>query len=168
MPNVKRRPRTMASGVYDHGYVLAEERPESRAAAAALADPARGGSSTATGAIERPLAFAGNDVPGVMLASAVRDYLALWGVSVGERTVVVTNNDDAYRTAIALRQRGPRGAGGARRAGLGARGRCRRRRGRWASAVLEGARRAGGQGRRGASSGVEACAQAGERRRAGG
>jgi sarcosine oxidase subunit alpha len=61
---------------------------------------------TATGAIERSLSFAGNDIPGVMLASAVRDYLVNWGVAVGQRTVVVTNNDDAYRTAIALKQAG--------------------------------------------------------------
>ena len=57
---------------------------------------------TATGAIERPLAFAGNDLPGVMLASAVRDYAVNWAVSPGDRTVIVTNNDDAYRTAMAL------------------------------------------------------------------
>ncbi len=56
----------------------------------------------ATGALERPLAFAGNDIPGVMLASAVRDYVVNWAVSPGDRTVIVTNNDDAYRTAIAL------------------------------------------------------------------
>ena len=61
---------------------------------------------TATGAIERPLAFAGNDLPGVMLAAAVRDYLGALGVSPGDRTVVVTNNDDAYRTALALRAAG--------------------------------------------------------------
>ncbi|MCW1950990.1 MAG: sarcosine oxidase subunit alpha family protein, partial [Octadecabacter sp.] len=60
----------------------------------------------ATGAIERPLSFAGNDVPGVMLASAVRDYVVNFGASVGDRTVVVTNNDDAYRTAIAMVQAG--------------------------------------------------------------
>ena len=53
-----------------------------------------------------PLAFAGNDIPGVMLAAAVRDYAVNYGVSVGDRTVVVTNNDDAYRTAIALKKRG--------------------------------------------------------------
>ena len=57
---------------------------------------------TATGAIERPLSFAGNDLPGVMLASAVRDYVVNYGVSPGDRTVIVTNNDDAYRTALAL------------------------------------------------------------------
>jgi sarcosine oxidase subunit alpha len=61
---------------------------------------------TATGAIERPLSFAANDLPGVLLASAVRDYVVNFGVSLGDRTVVVTNNDDAYRTAIILKQAG--------------------------------------------------------------
>jgi sarcosine oxidase subunit alpha len=61
---------------------------------------------SAIGAIERPLSFAGNDKPGVMLASAVRDYVVNFGVSPGDRTVVVTNNDDAYRTAIAIKRAG--------------------------------------------------------------
>ena len=60
----------------------------------------------ATGAIERPISFACNDVPGVMLASAVRDYAVNFGVAVGERTVVATACDDGYRTAIALKQLG--------------------------------------------------------------
>jgi sarcosine oxidase subunit alpha len=38
---------------------------------------------SATGAIERPLSFAGNDKPGVMLASAMRDYVTDYGVSPG-------------------------------------------------------------------------------------
>ncbi len=111
MDNVSVRSRTMASGVYDHGYVLAYERLTDHAPE--LAGPrhrlwrirARQ-VITATGAIERPLSFAGNDIPGVMLASAVRDYVVNWGVSVGDRTVVVTNNDDAYRTALALHAAG--------------------------------------------------------------
>jgi sarcosine oxidase, subunit alpha len=41
-----------------------------------------------------------------MLASAVRDYAVNWGVAPGERTVIVTNNDDAYRTAMALHEAG--------------------------------------------------------------
>ncbi len=41
-----------------------------------------------------------------MLASAVRDYVVNWAVSPGDRTVIVTNNDDAYRTAIALKEAG--------------------------------------------------------------
>ncbi len=55
----------------------------------------------ATGAIERPLVFSNNDRPGVMLASAVRHYINRYNVSPGKQLVVATNNDDAYRTAIA-------------------------------------------------------------------
>ncbi len=105
------RTRTCAFGVYDHGYVLADER---------LADHTPGDGRPkhrlwriragriviATGAIERPLAFAGNDIPGVMLAGAVRDYLVNHGVSPGDRTVIVTNNDSAYQTALVLKSAG--------------------------------------------------------------
>jgi len=105
------RSRTMGSGVYDHGYVLAYERltdhaPETDGPRHRLWRVRARQVITATGAIERPLSFAGNDIPGVMLASAVRDYVVNWGVSPGDRTVVVTNNDDAYRTALALHQAG--------------------------------------------------------------
>ncbi|MEM1374136.1 MAG: sarcosine oxidase subunit alpha family protein [Pseudomonadota bacterium] len=111
MPNVRRRVRTLAAGVYDHGYVLGYEQVSDH-------DPTAGGPRhrlwrvragrivTATGAIERPLSFAGNDVPGVVLASAARDYVVNWGVSLGDRTIVVTNNDDAYRTALCLHEHG--------------------------------------------------------------
>ncbi|MBB5515267.1 sarcosine oxidase subunit alpha [Rubricella aquisinus] len=105
MPNVTLRTRTMGAGVYDHGYILANERLDGPVRERLWRIRAKQ-VVTATGAIERPLAFAGNDRPGVMLASAVRDYVALYGVSPGDRTVVVTNNDDAYRTAIALKRAG--------------------------------------------------------------
>ncbi|PTE22001.1 sarcosine oxidase subunit alpha family protein [Cereibacter changlensis JA139] len=111
MENVTLRKRCMGAGVYDHGYVLADEkvadhtpgdgRPKHR-----LWRIRAGRIIAATGAIERPLSFAGNDIPGVMLAAAVRDYVVNFAVSPGDRTVVVTNNDDAYRTAIALHQAG--------------------------------------------------------------
>ena len=111
MENVTLRTRTMASGVYDHGYVLGYEQltdhaPEKSGPRHRLWRVRAGHVITATGAIERPLSFAGNDIPGVMLAAAVRDYLVNFGVSVGDRTVVVTNNDDAYLTAIALKHAG--------------------------------------------------------------
>jgi len=107
MENVTLRTRTMASGLYDHGYLLAYERvadhtPGDDRPRHRLWRIRAGHVVTATGAIERPLSFAGNDIPGVMLAGAVRDYLANWAVSPGDRTVIVTNNDDAYRTALAL------------------------------------------------------------------
>ena len=56
----------------------------------------------ATGACERPLAFAHNDRPGVMLASSVSMYLQRWAVQPGEEAVVFTNNDGAYQTALDL------------------------------------------------------------------
>ena len=60
----------------------------------------------ATGALERPLAFAHNDRPGVMLSQAVRTYVRRFGVVPGRRVVIAANNDDAYLTAAALRDAG--------------------------------------------------------------
>lgn len=111
MENVTLRNRTMGAGVYDHGYVLGYERvtdhsPDAEGPRHRLWRVRARQVVTATGAIERPLPFSGNDLPGVMLASAVRDYAVNWAVSPGDRTVLVTNNDDAYRTAICLKQAG--------------------------------------------------------------
>ncbi|WP_050526412.1 sarcosine oxidase subunit alpha family protein [Pseudorhodobacter aquimaris] len=111
MKNVTLRTRCMGAGVYDHGYVLANERvadhsPGDGRPKQRLWRIRAGHIITATGAIERPLSFAGNDIPGVMLAGALRDYLVNYGVSLGDRTVIVTNNDDAYLTAIALAEAG--------------------------------------------------------------
>ncbi|WP_343315316.1 sarcosine oxidase subunit alpha family protein [Brucella sp. BE17] len=60
----------------------------------------------ATGAIERPMVFAGNDKPGVMLASAVRKYLNRYAVLAGDNVVVATNNDSAYTAALDLAKAG--------------------------------------------------------------
>ena len=95
------------SGVYDHGYVLCHE-PGDGSARERVRRVRAGRIVAATGAIERPLSFAGNDMPGVLLASALRDYVTDYGVSLGDRTVIVTNNDDAYRTAKALLSAGLR------------------------------------------------------------
>ena len=111
MANVTLRLRTMVAGVYDHGYVLADERiaehtPGDGRPRQRLWRIRAGEVVAATGAIERPLAFAGNDVPGVMLAGAVRDYVTDFAVAPGERVVVVTNNDSGYLTALALHAAG--------------------------------------------------------------
>ncbi len=60
----------------------------------------------ATGAIERPLVFSGNDRPGVMLAGAARSYLNRYGVRAGNRAVVVTACDTAYAAARDLHRAG--------------------------------------------------------------
>jgi sarcosine oxidase subunit alpha len=56
----------------------------------------------ATGAHERPLVFGNNDLPGVMLSSALADYAELYGVRVGRQIVLVTTNDSAYADARLL------------------------------------------------------------------
>ncbi len=56
----------------------------------------------ATGAVERPIVFAGNDTPGVMLADAARTYAERYAVAAGRRIAVFANNDGAYRTVGAL------------------------------------------------------------------
>lgn len=60
----------------------------------------------ATGAIERPMVFGNNDLPGVMLAGAVRSYLNRFAVLAGQTALVATNNDSAYATAIDLASAG--------------------------------------------------------------
>ena len=79
-----------ALGVYDHGFVVIHERAGGverlwhvRAREVVLA----------TGAHERPIAFADCDRPGVMLAGAVRRYIAEHAVLAGERAVIFTTND---------------------------------------------------------------------------
>jgi sarcosine oxidase subunit alpha len=60
----------------------------------------------AGGAIERPIIFNNNDLPGVMFSSAVRAYLGRYGVAVGQRAVLFCNNDCAYQTAFDLHKAG--------------------------------------------------------------
>jgi len=104
-------PRTQGVGVHNHGYSLGYQRitdhqPGADAPRHRLWRIRAGHILAATGAIERPLSFAGNDIPGVMLAGAMRDYAVNWGVAAGKQVVVVTNNDDAYRTALVLHRAG--------------------------------------------------------------
>ena len=56
----------------------------------------------ATGAIEQPLLFGNNDLPGILLGSAAQRLLRLYGVAPGTRAVVVTANDDGWAVAADL------------------------------------------------------------------
>lgn len=115
LENVHIMPRTTVTGHYDHNWVLMHERLGDHLSEAdrtpnrprhRLWKVRAGKVIVATGAFERPLTFANNDRPGVMLASAVRAYATRYGASPGERAVVFTNNDDAYLTALSLQQAG--------------------------------------------------------------
>ncbi|MGD0454548.1 MAG: 2Fe-2S iron-sulfur cluster-binding protein [Solirubrobacteraceae bacterium] len=60
----------------------------------------------ATGAIEQPLVFPGNDLPGVMLSSGARRLASLYGVRPGTRAVLASTSDRGLEAAIALREVG--------------------------------------------------------------
>lgn len=95
---------TTAYGLYDHRLAALWQRREGQADAQWRV---RAGEIViATGAIDRPLVFPGNDRPGVMLADAALAYLTRHNVLVGRQIVVATNNDRAYPVAQALRAAG--------------------------------------------------------------
>jgi sarcosine oxidase subunit alpha len=105
--------RTMAFGFYDHGLVGLIERLTDHLTPSLRSGPRQrlwkvraDRVVLATGAFERPLAFANNDLPGIMLASAAQTYLLRWGVACGRRVVVATTNDSAYSAAFALHEAG--------------------------------------------------------------
>jgi sarcosine oxidase subunit alpha len=60
----------------------------------------------ATGAIEQPLVFEGNDVPGVMLSGGARRLASLYSVAPGTRAVIATTSDRGVRAAFALQDAG--------------------------------------------------------------
>ena len=114
LENVRVLTRTTVAGYFDHNFLIALERVTDRLGPHAPAHLPRqrlwriraGRVVLATGALERPLAFANNDRPGVMLAGAVRAYVNRFAVLPGKRAVVVTDNDSAYATALDLHRHG--------------------------------------------------------------
>jgi len=60
----------------------------------------------ATGSIEQPLLFEGNDLPGVMLCSGAERLAGLYGVTPGKVAVVATTADRGLESALALSEAG--------------------------------------------------------------
>ena len=113
LPNVQVLPRTTAFGFYHQNFVGAVERLTDHLAPAA-AKGAReklwkiraGEVILAQGAIERPIVFNGNDVPGVMLAHSMCTLALRYGVAAGRRVAVMALHDSGWRDAVALTQAG--------------------------------------------------------------
>ncbi len=112
-PNVTLLARTTAFGYLPHNMVALCERLTDHLAAPGTSQPRERVWQVrarqvilATGAIERPLVFPGNDRPGIMLAGAARSFLNRYGAVPGARVVVLTAHDDAYRTALDLHAAG--------------------------------------------------------------
>ncbi|GAM97360.1 sarcosine oxidase alpha subunit [alpha proteobacterium U9-1i] len=104
--------RTMAVGYFDHNSVALLQSFDVQAGQCAASARMRLWQVRAkrvilaSGAIERPLVFPGNDRPGVMLASAVARYIGDYGVRCGEAALFLANNDSAYASAQAYRMAG--------------------------------------------------------------
>ena len=113
MDNVRLMTRTAVFGVYDGGTYGLVERVNDHLPAPSAHQPrhrlwrvvARR-CIVAMGAIERPVVFANNDRPGVMMASAVRSYLGRFGAAPGKRIAVFTNNGDGWKTVEAAERAG--------------------------------------------------------------
>ncbi|MGE0007599.1 MAG: sarcosine oxidase subunit alpha family protein, partial [Parvibaculaceae bacterium] len=113
MANVTLMPRTTAFGAYDGNVFGALERVNDHALAPSPYEPRQRywkimarRAVLAAGAEERPIVFGGNDVPGVMLASAMRTFANRYAAAAGKSAVVFTNNDSGYRTARDLKAKG--------------------------------------------------------------
>jgi sarcosine oxidase subunit alpha len=79
-------------GRYDGNAVAVLERRHGGAEAERLIRARAKTLVVAPGLIERPYVFAGNDLPGVMLSTAVRRLINLYAVRPGQRAVVLTAN----------------------------------------------------------------------------
>ena len=81
----------------DHNYLVAiSENPETDKSRKTLLKIRSKHVIFATGSIELPQLFDGNDLPGVMLAGSVRTYINRYAVKPGNQAVIYTNNDSAY------------------------------------------------------------------------
>lgn len=106
--------RCTATGLYDQNYVVAIERRSDHLGDAAPNKRARirvwhiraDQIVLAPGAFQRPLIFANNDRPGIMLSHAAATYVALHGVRIFKTAAVVTIDNQGYRDALRLQQAG--------------------------------------------------------------
>ncbi len=84
-----------ATGYYDQNFVtVLERRPDKAWVRERLWKVRARRIVLATGAIERPITFADNDRPGIMLTSAASNYCLRYSVRPGQRAVLLTNNND--------------------------------------------------------------------------
>ncbi|RLA13556.1 MAG: sarcosine oxidase subunit alpha [Gammaproteobacteria bacterium] len=109
MPEVTLLPRSTAFGYHDSNFLTINQRltdhlpvKQRKGGREKLWQVRAHRVVLATGAMERPVTFANNDRPGIMLASAVSSYINRYAVKPGKKAVVFTNNDGAYQTALDL------------------------------------------------------------------
>ncbi len=95
------RLNALVSGVFEDGWLFVTQGQQ-------LLKVRAGATVFATGAEDQPQIFANNDLPGVMLGSAVARLLHRYGVAPGGSTLIATANEDGWQLAAALHAVGVR------------------------------------------------------------
>ena len=106
--NVLLLPRTTVNGYHDHNFLTARERLTDHHVISTAGKVTRqrmhkiraASVILATGAHERPLVYANNDLPGCFTCSAISTYIQRFAVVPGKKLVVMTTNDSGYQSAI--------------------------------------------------------------------
>ena len=113
MPNVVVKNRAQVFGYYDHNMLVMSERISEHMPKTEKFMPKQKlwyirakEVVISSGSIERPIVFGNNDTPGIMLSSAAKEYMKVYGVLVGKKPLIFTNNDSAYETAIEFKKNG--------------------------------------------------------------
>ena len=113
MPNVIIKNRSQVFGYYDHNMTVMFERTGDHLENKPKYTPRQRlwyirakEVLLSTGSIERPIVFGNNDTPGVFLSAAAKEYIKVYGVLVGKKPLIFTNNDSAYETALEFKKQG--------------------------------------------------------------
>ena len=113
MPNVIVKNRSQVFGYYDHNMTVMFERNGDHLKDKPKYTPRQRlwyirakEVLLSTGSIERPIIFGNNDTPGIFLSAAAKEYIKVYGVLVGKKPLIFTNNDSAYETALEFKKQG--------------------------------------------------------------
>ncbi len=113
MPNVIVKNRSQVFGYYDHNMMVMFERTGDHLEKKPKYTPRQRlwyirakEVLLSTGSIERPIVFGNNDTPGVFLSAAAKEYIKVYGVLIGKKPIIFTNNDSGYETAIEFKKNG--------------------------------------------------------------
>ncbi len=111
MPNVTVKNRSQVFGYYDHNMLVMFERVSDHLETKSKFTPRQRlwyirakETILSTGSIERPIVFGNNDTPGIFLSAAAKEYMKVYGVLVGKKPLIFTNNDSAYETALEFKK----------------------------------------------------------------
>ena len=113
MPNMIVKNRSQVFGYYDHNMMVMFETTGDHLKVKPKYTPRQRlwyirakEVLLSTGSIERPIVFGNNDTPGVFLSAAAKEYIKVYGVLVGKKPLIFTNNDSAYETALEFKKQG--------------------------------------------------------------